>query len=65
MKAGNTTKVGLEISPVFTRWQVHCRRCGAIFYVDGEPESTGEEIFELEDIHCGLHPNESSVIELV
>jgi len=38
---------------------------GAIFYVDAEPESTGEEIFELEDIHCGLHPSETSVIELV
>jgi len=61
----NVTKVGLEISPVFTRWQVHCRKFGAIFYVDTEPESTSEEIFELEDIYCGLHPSESSVIELV
>jgi phage terminase large subunit GpA-like protein len=65
LKARETTKVGLAITPVFTRWQVHCRKCGAIFYVDVEPESTGEEIFELEDIHCGLHPSESSVIELV
>ena len=65
MKATKTTKVGLAISPVFTRWQVHCQNCGAIFYVDTEPESTGEEIFELEDIHCGLHSSESSVIELV
>jgi phage terminase large subunit GpA-like protein len=65
MKARNATNVGLEITPVFTRWQVHCQKCGAIFYVDAEPESTGEEIFELEDIHCGLHPSESSTIELV
>jgi phage terminase large subunit GpA-like protein len=65
LKAINTNKVGLEISPVFTRWQVRCQRCGAIFYVDTEPESTGEEIFELEDTHCGLHPSESSVVELV
>jgi hypothetical protein len=59
------TKAELEISPVFTRWQVHCRKCGAVFYVDTEPESPGEEIFELEDIHCGSHPGESSVVELV
>jgi hypothetical protein len=65
MQARKTTKVGLEISPVFTRRRVHCQRYGAIFYVDTEPESTGEEIFELEDIYCGLHPSESSVIELV
>jgi phage terminase large subunit GpA-like protein len=60
-----TTNIGLEISPVFTRWQVRCRKCGTIFYVDTEPESTGEEIFELEGIYCGLHPSESSVVELV
>jgi len=65
LKARKTTNVGLAISPVFTRWQVHCQRCGAIFYVDTEPESTSEEIFELEDTYCGLHPSESSVIELV
>ena len=59
------SKVGVEISPVFTRWQVHCKKCGAIFYVDTEPDSTGEGILKLEDVHCGLHPNESSVIELV
>lgn len=60
-----TTNVRLEISPVFTRWQVHCRKCSAMFYVDTEPESTGEEIFKLEDICCGLHSSESSVIELL
>jgi len=65
MKVRNATNVGLEITPVFTRWQVHCQKCGAIFYVDAEPESTGEEIIELEDIYCGLHPSESSVVELV
>ena len=59
------TKVGLEIYPVFTRWQVYCRKCGAIFYVDIEPENTGEEILELRDIYCGSHPSESSVVELV
>jgi len=65
LKTRKATKQGLEIFPVFTRWQVHCQDCGAIFYVDAEPDSTGEEIFELEDIHCGLHPSESSTIELV
>jgi phage terminase large subunit GpA-like protein len=65
IQARKTTNVGLEISPVFTRWQVHCRKCGAMFYVDTEHESTGREIFKLEDIHCGLHPSESSTIELV
>ena len=65
MKARNATNVGLEISPVFTRWQVRCHGCGATFYVDTDPESSGEEIFKPEDIYCGLHPSESSVIELV
>lgn len=61
-QAANT---GLEICPAFTRWQVRCRKCGAIFYVDTEPGSTGEEILELEGIYCGLHPSECSVIQLV
>jgi len=65
IKARKAIQVGLEVCPVFTRWQVRCENCGAIFYVDTEPESAGEEILELEDIYCGLHPNESSVIELV
>jgi phage terminase large subunit GpA-like protein len=65
MKARKTTKVKLEVCPVFTRWQVRCKRCGALFYVDTEPHSTDEEILELKDTHCGSHPNESSVIELV
>jgi len=65
IQARKTTNVGLEISLVFTRWQVHCRKCSAIFYVDTEPKSTGEEIFELEDNYCGLHTSESSVIELM
>ena len=59
-----TTNVGLGISPVSTRRQVHCQRCGAIFYVDTEPKRTAEETFELKDIRCGAHPGESSVIEL-
>jgi hypothetical protein len=57
--------VVLEIHPVFTRWQVSCKKCGNVFYVDTEPNSIGEEIAVLEDIHCGLHPCEGSVIELV
>lgn len=44
------TKLGLEIYPVFTQWQMHCSKCSAIFCVDTEPESTGEEILQLEDI---------------
>ena len=65
MKARGTTEAGFEICPVVTRWQVHCHECDAIFYVDTDPGSTGEEISGLEDIHCDLHPSESSVIELV
>lgn len=64
-KAGKATKVGLEICPVFTRWQVHCRKWGPIFNVDTEPESSGYEILKLGDIRCGLHPSQSAVIELV
>jgi len=65
IEAEGAAKLGLEIRPVFARWQVCCQRCGAIFYVDTEPESSGEVIFELGDAHCGLHPSESAVIELV
>jgi hypothetical protein len=65
MKARKTTKVGLAISPCVYPMAVCRKGCGTIFYVDAKPESTGEEIFELEDIHCGLHPSESSVIGLV
>lgn len=65
MKGRGTTKVGFEVCPMFTRWQVRCHECDAMFYVDTDPGSTGEEISELEDIHCGLYPSESSVIELV
>ena len=65
MKTVKTTKQGLEISPVFTWQQAHCRECGAIFYVDTKTKSTGEEIFELEDIYYDSHPSENSVIELV
>lgn len=54
----------LELSPVFTRWQVNCQKCSTVFYIDTEPNSTGEEMLELEDIQCGLHPNEGSVVEL-
>jgi hypothetical protein len=55
----------LEISPVFTRWQVRCRECNSVFYVDTESNSIGEEIVELEDVNCRFHPPERSVIELV
>ena len=45
-----TNEVELGISSVFTRWQVHCQRCGATFYVDTKASSTGTEILELKDI---------------
>jgi len=54
----------LELFPVFTRWQVYCSKCNIVFYVDTEVHSTGEEILELEDVQCALHPAEGSVIEL-
>jgi len=57
-------EIALGIFPVFKRWQVCCNKCGTVFYVDTEPNSIGEEIAELEDIRCGLHPVEGSVIEL-
>jgi hypothetical protein len=59
------TESELEISPVFIRWQIRCKECNIVFYVDTESDSLGEEIVELEDIHCGFHPPESSIIELV
>ncbi|MDY6918408.1 MAG: hypothetical protein SVP26_10800 [Chloroflexota bacterium] len=58
-------QVRLETVPVFTRRQVHCKYCGVVFYVDTERNSAGEEILTLEDIRCGYHPSEGSVIELV
>ncbi len=54
VEVGKSIEVDAEILPVFTRWQVCGRGCGAIFYVDTEPESGGEEILELGDIRCGL-----------
>ena len=57
-------EVTLEIFPVFARWQVCCKKCNTVFYVDTKPNSTGTEIMRLEDIHCGLHPSEGSVIHL-
>ena len=57
-------EVRLEIQPVFKRWQVSCKKCSNVLYVDTDPNSIGEEIVVLEDIHCGLHPYEGSVIEL-
>ena len=57
-------EAGLEILPVFTRWRVLCKKCNTVFYVDTVANSTGNEITRIEDIHCGLHPSESSVISL-
>jgi len=54
----------LELLPVFTRWQVRCKKCDSIFYVDTEPDSNGKEILEIEDALCSLHPVEDSIIEL-
>jgi len=65
VEVGKSIEVDAEIVPVFTRWRVTCRRCGAIFYVDTEPNSASEDILKLEETHCGLHPSESAVIELV
>jgi len=65
IKARGATKAGLEICDVFTRWQVHCKKCRVTFYVDAEPNSTGEEILGLQDIHYDPDPSESSLIELV
>ena len=58
-------EVRLRISPVYTRWQVRCEKCNTVFYVDTEPYSTGEELVELEDMRCGQHPREGTVIKLV
>ncbi|GAI10572.1 unnamed protein product [marine sediment metagenome] len=65
LEVGKLVEMGLEICPVFTRWQVRCKKCGSIFYVDTEPESIGEEILEMGNINCSSHPGESSVVELV
>jgi len=54
VEVGKSIEVDAEIVPVFTRWRVTCRRCGAIFYVDTDPESGGGEILELGDIRCGF-----------
>ena len=54
----------VEASPVFLRWQVRCSKCGTVFYVDTEPNALEDDILELADMECGLHPSEDSVLEL-
>jgi len=55
----------IKACPVFTRWQIHCSKCGTTFYVDAETESTEEDIVNLDDTKCAYHPNEDSVLMLV
>lgn len=57
----------IEACPVFTRWQIRCYKCKALFYIDSEPSWTEEEILglELEDMDCEYHPTEGAVLELV
>ena len=60
------TTIDIRAWPVFTRWQIRCSKCGALFYIDSEPECTKEQILglELEDMGCEYHPTEGAVIEL-
>jgi hypothetical protein len=55
----------IEACPVFTRWQVHCTKCGITFYVDSEPDAKEEDIMSLDELRCGEHPEEDHVLELV
>jgi hypothetical protein len=54
----------IEACPVFARWQVECHKCGITFYVDIEPEAIEEDILNLEDMECELHPIAEHVLEL-
>ena len=58
-------KTDIEASPVFTRWQVQCSKCGIIFYVDTEPDATKEDFIYLEELKCGEHSMEDHCLELV
>ena len=55
----------MRVCPAFIRWDIYCPRCGFVFYVDAEPDSTAEEILDLPQIQCGKHPSEGSVVMLV
>ena len=57
-------EIRLDAFAVFKRWQVRCEWCGAMSYVDTEPNSKIDELAALGEIRCGLHPREGSVIEL-
>lgn len=54
----------VEAEPVFTRWQIHCVKCGQCFYVDADPATPKEEITQLQGMKCEFHPDEDSVLEL-
>ena len=55
----------IKACPVFTRWQVKCVECGTIFYVDTEPWKSIDNIQGMDDIKCGNHPQEDSIISIV
>ena len=57
--------IDIKACQVFTRWQIHCHKCGITFYVDSETESTKEDILSLDDMKCEYHPNEDSIVMLV
>jgi len=57
--------IDIELCPVFVRWQIRCAKCGLTFYVDSEPESTKEDILELDQMKCEYHPNEQALVMLV
>lgn len=57
-------KKDFQARPVFTRWQLICPKCKKTFYIDVEPEVTEGDILSLEDLKCGLHPHEDSVLQL-
>ena len=56
--------MNIEANPVFMRWQVNCLQCGITFYIDTEPETTKEDILELEFLKCESHPLEDKVLAL-
>lgn len=58
------TNTDVEARPVFARWQVHCKTCGVYFYVDAEPDTSKEDLINLEELKCGEHPMEDQVLEM-
>jgi len=54
--------IDMQVCPVFVRWQIYCPKCRITFYVDSEPESAEEDIMKLDEMNCGYHPKEDSVV---